>query len=79
MADFRLITVSIILSVFSIASNSLLVKKREHLNNQEFNFAVVSLVGSLMILMASIYFGKKSSSVGVAKSAVLNNNAAGSK
>lgn len=60
MADFRLIIISIILSVFSIASNSLLIKKKEHLEKDEFNFAVVSLVGSLVILMASMYFGFKS-------------------
>jgi len=61
MADLRLIIFSFILSVFSIASNSLLIKKKEHLKKSELNFAIISLVGSLVILLASMYFGFKSS------------------
>ena len=63
MADFRLIIISIILSVFSIASNILLIKNKEHLKKTELNFAIVSLVGSLVILMASMYFGFKNKSL----------------
>lgn len=60
MADFRLIIISIILSVFSIASNSLLLKKKESLSKHEKNFAIISLVGSILILLAALYFGFKS-------------------
>lgn len=60
MADFRLIIISIILSVFSIASNSLLLKKKEQLSKHEKNFAIISLVGSILILLAALYFGFKS-------------------
>lgn len=59
MANFALIIVAFVLSVFSIASNSLLIKNREHLKKNEKNFAIVSLVGSLLILMASMFFGFK--------------------
>jgi hypothetical protein len=62
MADFRLIIFSFILSVFSIASNSLLIKKRDHLTKSELNFSIISLVGSLVILLASMYFGFQSRS-----------------
>ena len=62
MADLRLIIFSFILSVFSIASNALLIKKKEHLKKNELNFAIISLVGSLVILLASMYFGFKSRS-----------------
>lgn len=61
MADFRLIIISIILSVFSIASNSLLLKHKEKLSSKhEKNFAIISLVGSILILLAALYFGFKS-------------------
>jgi preprotein translocase subunit SecY len=63
MANIPLILVSLILSVFSIASNSLLIQKQKHLSKNEKNFAIVSLVGSLLILIValfySFFYGKK--------------------
>jgi hypothetical protein len=73
MADLRLIIFSFILSVFSIASNSLLIKKKTHLNKDELNFAIVSLVSSLVILLASMYFGFKSGSKAQARLAAAAN------
>lgn len=66
MADFRLIIFAVIMSVFSIASNSILLNK-EHtdnsvLNDNEKNFAIVSLVGSILVLLAAMYYGFKGSS-----------------
>jgi uncharacterized membrane protein len=63
MADFRLIIFAVIMSVFSIASNSILLNK-EHvddstLNDNEKNFAIVSLVGSILVLLAAMYYGFK--------------------
>lgn len=57
MANISLILFSIILSVFSIASNSLLIQKREHLSKSEENFAIFSLIGSLFILIIALFFG----------------------
>jgi hypothetical protein len=60
MADFRLIIFALIMSVFSIASNSILINKektKDALNDNEYKFAIVSLVGSILVLMASLYFG----------------------
>jgi hypothetical protein len=77
MADFRLIIISIILSVFSIASNTLLIKNKEHLKKSELNFAIVSLVGSLVILMASMFFGFKNKGLARNKAAERLMNASG--
>jgi p-aminobenzoyl-glutamate transporter AbgT len=60
MANIPLILVSLILSVFSIARNSLLIQKQKHLNKNEKNFAIVRLVGSLLILIVALFYGFKS-------------------
>ena len=70
MADFRLIIISVILSVFSIASNSLLYKEREHLSKSDKNFALVSIIGSVLILLAALFFGFKNK--GAARNAAAN-------
>ena len=57
MANIPLILVSLILSVFSIARNSLLIQKQKHLNKNEKNFAIVRLVGSLLILIVALFYG----------------------
>lgn len=59
MADFRLIIFSVIMSVFSIASNAILLKEKDVLNKNEVNFAIVSLVGSILVLSAAMFFGFK--------------------
>lgn len=61
--------VAFVLSVFSIASNTLLLKKKD-LKKTEENFALVSLLGSVIILVASIYFGYQSR--GAARNVVAN-------
>jgi hypothetical protein len=77
MADFRLIIVSIILATFSIASNALLIQKKEHLKKSEKNFAIVSLVGSVLILLAALYFGFKNRELARGAAAGRLRNAAG--
>ena len=53
MADFRLIIISIILSVFSIASNSILYQHKDDLKESERNYALVSIIGSVLVLLAA--------------------------
>lgn len=66
MADIRLIIFAVIMSVFSIASNSILITKersnKDALNDNEYKFAIASLAGSIIVLMAAIYFGFKGES-----------------
>jgi hypothetical protein len=62
MADFRLIIFAVIMSVFSIASNAILINKertKDALNKNEYNFAIGSLAGSILVLIAAIYSGFK--------------------
>lgn len=59
MADFRLIIFAVIMSVFSIASNAILIKEKEVLNKNEYNFAIVSLVGSILVLLLAMFMGFK--------------------
>ena len=59
MADFRLIIFAVIMSVFSIASNVILIKEKEVLNKNEYNFAIVSVVGSILVLLMAMFMGFK--------------------
>ena len=59
MADFRLIIFAVIMSVFSIASNAILIKEKDVLNKNETNFAYVSLAGSILVLLMAMLMGFK--------------------
>ena len=59
MPDFRLIIVSVIMSVFSIASNAILIKEKDALNNNEYYFAIGSLVGSILVLLMAMFMAFK--------------------
>lgn len=55
--NVSLVLVSIILATFAIASNSILLKERDHLSKHEKNFAAVSLSGSVIVLLIALYMG----------------------
>lgn len=62
MTDYRLIIFTVIMSVFSIASNSILINKEKSsdaLNSSEYKFAIGSLIGSILLLIGAIFFGLK--------------------
>lgn len=59
MADFRLIIFAVIMSVFSIASNGIMIKEKDALNKTEYHFAIVSLVGSILVLLLAMFMGFK--------------------